>query len=254
MHYYSFNIGDYRRRTSGFTLLEHGVYRQLMDEYYLDEKPLPESLNLIYRKLGVKSESEKSVVEEILNYLFVLKDGGWHHKHCDEVIENYHSKADTARENGKKGGRPKRDNNNPEKPSGLITETDGKPADNLPESESQTNHKPLTNNHKPNIPYQLIADAYNNNFADNVSGSTRVNVVSPKRKTAIKKIWNLKPNQEEERKSTNNVGYWERYFEYSSTQAGLNGGKATKDFDWIADFDALINFNKYVKNIEGGYE
>lgn len=128
--------------------------------------------------------------------------------------------------------------------------------------EKQTRNKRITNNNvnnenndnkKINIPYQLIADTYNELFNQQVNGSTEVQVISEKRKTAIRKIWNLKPDQKNEKTSTNNIDYWKRYFDYSSQQAGLNGGKATKDFDWIADFDALINFNKYIKNIEGGY-
>jgi uncharacterized protein YdaU (DUF1376 family) len=40
MHHYQHHIGDYRRDTMHLTLLEHGVYRQLIDLYYLQEKPL----------------------------------------------------------------------------------------------------------------------------------------------------------------------------------------------------------------------
>ena len=44
----------------------------------------------------------------ILNEFFVLEDGGWHHNRCDKEIEDYHNKAETSRENGKKGGRPRK--------------------------------------------------------------------------------------------------------------------------------------------------
>jgi len=40
LHYYTFNIGDYRRDTGHLSLLEHGIYRQLIDSYYLSEKPI----------------------------------------------------------------------------------------------------------------------------------------------------------------------------------------------------------------------
>jgi len=128
--------------------------------------------------------------------------------------------------------------------------------------EKQTRNKRTTNNNVNNenndnrkqiTPYQLVADAYNKFFYLQVNNSSECQTISPKRKSAISKLWNHKPNQPEGKSSTNNINYWERYFDYSSNQAGLNGGKASKDFDWIADFDALMNFNKYVKNIEGGY-
>ena len=37
MHYYQHNIADYRKDTIHLTLLEHGVYRQLLDQYYLTQ-------------------------------------------------------------------------------------------------------------------------------------------------------------------------------------------------------------------------
>ena len=39
MHYYQFNIADYRKDTGFLTYEEHGIYRQLIDQYHLDEKP-----------------------------------------------------------------------------------------------------------------------------------------------------------------------------------------------------------------------
>src|SRR5690606_16948469 len=66
-------------------------------------------------------------------------------------IAEYHQKAEKNRQNGKKGGRPpksKPDENhwdakqeNPEKPSGLISETETEAKETL-----TNNHKPLTNN------------------------------------------------------------------------------------------------------------
>jgi hypothetical protein len=37
LYYYNFNIGDYRRDTVHLSILEHGIYRQLIDTYYLNE-------------------------------------------------------------------------------------------------------------------------------------------------------------------------------------------------------------------------
>jgi uncharacterized protein YdaU (DUF1376 family) len=41
MHYYSHNVGDYARDTSHLTIIEHGIYRLLLDWCYLNEKPIP---------------------------------------------------------------------------------------------------------------------------------------------------------------------------------------------------------------------
>ena len=59
MHYYSHNIADYRKDTMGLSLIEHGAYRQLLDQYYLDEKPLPLDEEILYRLVNARNQDEK---------------------------------------------------------------------------------------------------------------------------------------------------------------------------------------------------
>lgn len=107
MHYYQHNIGDYRRDTAHLSLLEHGVYRQLLDMYYLSESPIPGETQQVFRRLSARTKEEQNVVEIILNEFFELSEEGWIHKRCDVEISDYRHKASKSRENGKKGGRPK---------------------------------------------------------------------------------------------------------------------------------------------------
>lgn len=104
MHYYSHNIGDYRRDTTHLSLLEHGVYRQLLDWYYLAEENIPEQTDLVCRRLCARTDEEKLAVKSVLEEFFLL-DSGWSHKRCDEEINTYKAKAKRARINGKLGGR-----------------------------------------------------------------------------------------------------------------------------------------------------
>ena len=109
MHYYQHNIADYRADTSHLSLLEHGIYRQLLDWYYLDEKPIPKETELVFRRLSAKTEDEKKAVLLVLNDFFVLDDG-YKHTRCEAEISVYQSKQERARQNGKQGGRPKKTN------------------------------------------------------------------------------------------------------------------------------------------------
>ena len=59
MHYYSHYIGDYQRDTAHLTLLEHGVYRQLLDHYYATEKPLPSDLPSLFRITRAQRKAER---------------------------------------------------------------------------------------------------------------------------------------------------------------------------------------------------
>lgn len=61
MHYYEHHIGDYRRDTAHLTLLEHGVYRQLLDWYYLSEKPIPANREAVIRKISARTQEERDV-------------------------------------------------------------------------------------------------------------------------------------------------------------------------------------------------
>jgi len=107
MHYYQHNIGDYRRDTGHLSLLEHGVYRQLLDMYYLSESPIPRETQQVFRRLSARTQEEQNAVEIILNEFFELSEEGWTHKRCDVEISDYRHKASKSRENGKRGGRPK---------------------------------------------------------------------------------------------------------------------------------------------------
>ena len=59
MHYYQFNIGDYRRDTAHLSHLEHGIYRSLIDTYMLEESPLPGDMKELERKHSIRTANEK---------------------------------------------------------------------------------------------------------------------------------------------------------------------------------------------------
>ena len=123
MHYYSQNIADYRKDTGHLSHLEHGIYRQLMDSYYLEEKPI--QAKNIARKMSVRAENEEQALKNVLEDFFSLSDCGefYTHKRIDAEIAKYKAKADQARVNGKKGGRPQKPTETQGVNSGLPTET-----------------------------------------------------------------------------------------------------------------------------------
>lgn len=134
MHYYQFNIADYRKDTVHLTAIEHYIYRTLIDWYYMDEKPIPKITQVVMRRLSLVSEQEANLTN-VLNDFFVLGENGWIHSKIDEEIARYKHNSDVARNNGKQGGRPK-------KTQPVILA-------NPDETTLQANHKPITNNHKP---------------------------------------------------------------------------------------------------------
>jgi uncharacterized protein YdaU (DUF1376 family) len=134
MHYYKFNIADYRKDTGHLSTIEHGIYRQLIDWYYLDEQPIPEETQVVIRRLRLCSD-EVTFLQNILSDFFVLGKTGYKHKRIEVEIKDYHEQVEKNKNNGKLGGRPK-------KTQSVIS--------GLPdESQNNPNHKPLTINHKP---------------------------------------------------------------------------------------------------------
>lgn len=108
MHYYQFNIGDYRRDTQHLSMLEHGAYRQLLDWIYLEESPIPRETEVVFRRLCARTKEEQNAVEIVLKELFDLTEDGYIQGKCMSIIAEYHCKASRARDNGKLGGRPKK--------------------------------------------------------------------------------------------------------------------------------------------------
>lgn len=97
MHYYQHSIGDYRRDTAHLTLLEHGIYRQLLDTYYLDEAPLCSDVAKLMRSHSVRTADEQQALQNVLSDFFILTESGFFHKRCEEGISDFHKKSEKAR-------------------------------------------------------------------------------------------------------------------------------------------------------------
>lgn len=111
MHYYQHNISDYRADTGHLTLLEHGCYHQLLDQYYLNEEPLPLDIDKIFRLLTARTQDEKDAIKNVLKDFFVETEAGFIQRRCDNEIKFYHERIDSAAAAGRKSAE-KRANSN----------------------------------------------------------------------------------------------------------------------------------------------
>lgn len=101
MHYYQHNISDYRADTGHLTLLEHGCYHQLLDQYYLNEEPLPKDIEKIYRLLSARTDDEKTAIQNVLKDFFLETEIGFIQRRCDDEIKFYHDRVDLAAKAGR---------------------------------------------------------------------------------------------------------------------------------------------------------
>ena len=93
MFYFQHHIGDYRRDTGHLTLLEHGIYRQLIDLYYITERPLDASA---MRLVCVRTADEEQAYKRVLADFFHESNGKYFHKRCDFEISKYKDKSSKA--------------------------------------------------------------------------------------------------------------------------------------------------------------
>lgn len=167
MYKYLHHISDFMVDTAHLTPLEECFYRRAIDFYYLNEKPLPKETQSVFRRLRAITQEEREAVVNVLNDFFVEQEDGFHNKRCDSEIAEYHQNANKNRENGKKGGRPRKD-----KPS--ENQDESKPAESENPEETQSvilgsengtqnnlNRKPITDNREPNINTHTQGEAEN---------------------------------------------------------------------------------------------
>lgn len=158
MHYYQFNIADYRKDTAHLTPVQHHIYRWLIDQYYLDEKPIKNDMPYLLRRLNL-DESYRFDLEEVLQEFFSEAQSEdwqnrvarhteslnslpeypelvefWVHDRIVDDIKNYKDYLGKKSAAGKASAKARAAKSNTR---------------SIPVKECSTNHKPLTNNHKP---------------------------------------------------------------------------------------------------------
>lgn len=129
MNYYERHLGDYAKDTAHLSMLEHGAYSLLLDRYYGTEHGIP--ADQAHRVARARSRDEKAAVDAVLSEFFTLTNGVWINARSEEEIIKAQGKINAAKENGKKGGRPKKvnsgsENKTQDKPSGLLLGSENK--------------------------------------------------------------------------------------------------------------------------------
>lgn len=238
MHYYQFNIADYRKDTAHLTPIEHYIYRTLIDWYYLDEKPITNETQVVIRRLGIDFSLEQNLLN-VLKDFFVLNENTWVHKRINVEIKDYQEKCTKNRLNGKLGGRPSK--------TQVVTKWLPDETQNNPTVTLTNNQEPITNINTlvtsklvDDCPHQLIIDSYH----EIVPELPRVKILTDKRKKLLKARW-----REDEKRQ--DVEFWRRFFTYVKTSDFLMGRTPS---GWQANFEWLINSENFVKVIEGNYD
>ena len=254
MHYYKFNIADYRKDTGHLSTIEHGIYRQLIDWYYLDEQPIPEETQVVIRRLRLGIEEVK-FLQNVLADFFVLSKTGYKHKRIEVEIKDYQEQVEKNKNNGKLGGRPKKTQS---VISGLLDESQNNPN----QEPLTTNHKPIDKDTKvslsaeglPTCPHQDILLLYKKHLPH----LTQPRVWEGNRQVVLKQRWiqAAKPsNYSPEGYKTKEDGlkWWDSFFGYIANDSSLSNGFKNKDRTWLPDLEWITNATNFAKIIDGKY-
>ncbi len=146
MHYYQFNIGDYKSHTDHLEPIEDIAYRRMIDHCYLHEEPLPKDIGQIARLIRMRSHTDSIAI--ILDEFFCEKENGFLCKRVTKDIKAFKEKSVKAKKSAEARWKKK-----PETKELPLTTKQCEPDANALRSDSDgnANHKPLTTNHKPVI-------------------------------------------------------------------------------------------------------
>lgn len=149
MHFYKHDIGHFALMTAGLDAEEVGIFVRLLDRYLLTEKPIKTE----WVNLGFKGETQTKA-KAVLSGLFVEKEDGWVYEPGEQMLIEYQKSAEKNRENGKKGGRPRKTTAlvNEENPNETewVSENNPNESDTQPKKTLIKNYELETNNNKKN--------------------------------------------------------------------------------------------------------
>lgn len=255
MNYYPHHIGDFNNATRHLTRLERSIYRDLIELYYDSEGPLTLDVVYICKKILANSVEEITTVEQVLNEYFEETEDGYINNRCQKVIDEYQNSIHNKSKAGKASAKARKAN----KTKALKDSTGVQQVSNSRSTgvhnqnqEPEPRTRTSKDSKKDKIPYQQIADLYNNNFAI-PSLNPEVAKLNNERKRLIKILWLTCTDSDDETKLTNSLEYWARYFDYCSGIKFLRGDteRSESHKNWRPDLNYMMKEKTYIQVLEG---
>jgi uncharacterized protein YdaU (DUF1376 family) len=169
MHYYPHHIGDFLRDTSSLSPRDSYIYLRLIWLYYESEKPLPDDLEVLAYKVGVRGEEQ--LISLLLRTFFRYDPDLKSHTHqrIDTEIAKYQRKANSARQANQTRWASEADLKS-------DTKSDARQIATNNQEPRTTNQEPSTNVVAPKRRKQLPDDFYPDATGLNAAGQKGVDV------------------------------------------------------------------------------
>jgi len=227
------------------SLLEHAIYRLLLDTYYLEEQPLCEDHATLMRTHSVNTTEERRAFENIIKDFFELREDGYHNVQCDEELAKIYSKSEKARKSAEARWLKQKGKSNANA-SGMRTQCERNANGMLP-----TTHNPLPITQEDQAPLSvpLVPTCKHNEIIQiylevlpELPG-----IVLARYKGSVKEK-NLKARWRED-KAHQDLDFWKVFFGIVKTNPHWMG---ENDRGWKADFEWLLKRNNFDKVIQRG--
>ena len=152
MHYYQFNIGDYKSHTEHLSEMEDLTYRRLLDWYYLHESPIPLDEQEVARQIRMRSHSDCIAV--VLREYFERTDDGWIHHRANKELAKAGEKSSKASQSAKArwDKKPNKNKDLAVDANALRTQSEGNATHNTEHITQNTEHKKVVTQDKPAKP------------------------------------------------------------------------------------------------------
>lgn len=99
--YYRHYIGDYDTATKELSLLEHGVYRRLLDGYYA-KGTLSSDTTKLYRVAGAFSPEEQQAVQRVATQMFIVDGDRLRHDRADAELDRIKRESEIQADRARK--------------------------------------------------------------------------------------------------------------------------------------------------------
>ena len=276
MNYFQYNFGDIAVLTDGMGLIEYALFHKFVTRYLKTEKPIKTQ----WVSMAFPEFKDKAIA--VLDATFVKNQGDsgeeWTNPALDELISGYRNKAEANRENGKKGGRPRKNNpteseQNPVGLSWVAKKTQPEP--NRNPTETLTNNQ-ITNNQinvekevkekdaiaSPSlflsedestktgnvaVDVDKVVNLYNSILGNELPKCQKL---TAKRKSLISKLWAEMAGYHKCKTTEEVLNAFTDYFERVRRIGFLKG---ENDRKWKADIEFVTRVDKWVNIIEGKY-
>ena len=248
MHYYQFNIGDYKSHTEHLSEMEDLAYRRLLDWYYLHESAIPLDIQETARQIRMRSHTDCIAV--VLQEYFERTDDGWVHHRANKEI------AKTGEKSAKASASAKARWNKDSYANALPTQS---------ESNATHNPLPITQDTEPNIfksanefpdcPHKQILQLWKKHLPHLAQprtweGSRQVN---------LKQRWiqASKPSAysgDGYKTLDKGLEWWDSFFAYIASDTKLATGFESQGRTWRPDLEWIVNSTNFQKIIDGKYD